>query len=137
MVLDGAVDPNLFALAPALQAPILGRMLGYAPPATMEISNGPSCALWPVLPQGRYVGPFDAKGAPAILVVGTTRDSATPFSGAEALANTLAHGRLLTMVGDGHVAYSHGSPCIDRNVDDYLVGGILPPVGTECAQLPL
>jgi hypothetical protein len=71
-------------------------------------------------------------GAAPILVVGTTRDPATPYQWAINMAKELSSGLLLTRVGDGHTAYTRGSSCIDAAVDAYLVSGKLPAVGTVC-----
>ncbi|HEX6936238.1 MAG TPA: alpha/beta hydrolase [Actinomycetes bacterium] len=89
------------------------------------------CASWPVPPQGSP-HPVAAEGAKPILVVGTTRDPATPYAWAKALASQLDSGRLLTFVGDGHTAYRRGNACIDRAVDRYLLEGRLPAKGTRC-----
>jgi len=89
------------------------------------------CASWPFPPQGRPHA-ISAKGAKPILVVGTTRDPATPYEWAEAAASQLAAGRLLTFEGDGHTAYRRGSSCIDRAVDRYLLDGLLPAAGARC-----
>lgn len=89
------------------------------------------CATWPYAPQGTP-RPIAAKGAAPILVVGTTRDPATPYEWAVAAAGQLAAGRLLTFEGDGHTAYRRGSSCIDREVDRYLLAGKLPAEGARC-----
>jgi hypothetical protein len=73
-----------------------------------------------------------AEGIPPIVVVGTTRDPATPYAWAEALADQLASGRLLTFEGDGHTAYHHGNRCIDRAVDRFFLEGKPPADGTRC-----
>src|SRR5260370_1325235 len=65
--------------------------------------------------------PRRGKGAPPILVVGTTRDPATPFRWAKALAHDLTSGVLLGWNGDGHTAYMVHSSCIDSAVDKYLI----------------
>ncbi|MFH8799166.1 alpha/beta hydrolase [Streptomyces sp. NPDC017936] len=89
------------------------------------------CAHWPVPPvQPSHA--VSAPGAAPILVVGTTRDPATPYPWAEALARRLSSGRLLTYDADGHVAYLRGSTCVDTAVDRYLTLGQLPPVGAIC-----
>ena len=62
-----------------------------------------------------------AAGAEPILVVGTTRDPATPYEWAEALAAQLEPGVLLTRDGDGHTAYNSGNPLHrrrDRGIPD-------------------
>jgi pimeloyl-ACP methyl ester carboxylesterase len=89
------------------------------------------CGVWPVPPEGRS-GPVRAPGAGPILVIGTTRDPATPYASARHLAAELESGRLLTYDGDGHTAYEQGSACIDAVVDAYLVKGTLPAEGTRC-----
>ena len=91
--------------------------------------------LWPVDDEDAYGGPFAVDpSAPAPLVVGTTHDPATPYSGAEALAEQLGNAALLTMDGDGHTAYGGNSACIDRATEAYLVDLTLPAEGTVCAQ---
>jgi pimeloyl-ACP methyl ester carboxylesterase len=88
------------------------------------------CAYWPVrpVPQVRLRG----AGAPPILVVGNTRDPATPFGWAKALAGDLKSGVLLAWNGDGHTAYMMGSSCINTAVDKYLISLVPPRNGTLC-----
>ena len=90
-----------------------------------------ACTNWPVPPVGE-VRAVRAEGAGPILVVGTTRDPATPYAWAENLARELSSGRLLTYDGDGHTAYGTGSGCVDTAVDTYLVAGVEPDEGTTC-----
>jgi hypothetical protein len=75
---------------------------------------------------------YSAPGTPPILVIGTTRDPATPYVWAQELAKTLDNGVLLTRVGDGHTAYTSGNPCIVSAVDAFLVEGMIPAEGTTC-----
>ena len=84
-----------------------------------------TCREWPYPPVAE-VAPIAAEGAAPILVVGTTRDPATPYVWAEALADQLASGVLLTYDGDGHTAYNRGNACINRAVEAYLVAGNRP-----------
>jgi pimeloyl-ACP methyl ester carboxylesterase len=91
-----------------------------------------NCAYWPV----RHTGEphrIEAKGAGPILVVGTTRDPATPYAWAKSLASQLSSGVLLTYVGDGHTAYGRGSVCIDSTIDRYLLQGTPPAKGKRCS----
>ena len=76
--------------------------------------------------------PLHAKGAPPIVVVGTTRDPATPFEEAVALADQLDSGVLVSRDGDGHTGYSSGNDCVDEAVEGYLVYGTVPQDGLEC-----
>jgi pimeloyl-ACP methyl ester carboxylesterase len=96
--------------------------------------GGLTCAYWPVRATGEpHVIP--AKGAAPIVVVGTTRDPATPYAWAQGLAQQLDSGTLLTFDGDGHTAYARnpgGSACIDEAVNRYLLQGTVPAKGTVC-----
>lgn len=78
--------------------------------------------------------PLDIRGegAAPILVLGTTRDPATPMKWAVALADQLDSGVLVERDGDGHTAYNSGNACIDTTVEDYLVDGVVPDDGTRC-----
>jgi pimeloyl-ACP methyl ester carboxylesterase len=103
-------------------SPIDGGLLGY---------EQLPCAFWPVKAASRYTGPFHARGAPPIVVVGTTGDPATPYVWAKALASELDSGVLLTRVGDGHTAYGV-SACVRGHVDRYLLALSAPPNRTVC-----
>lgn len=89
------------------------------------------CTHWPV-PPTQAPRPIAARGAAPILVVGTTRDPATPYAWAQSVARQLDSGRLLTYDADGHTAYHRGSLCVDEAVDGYLADGELPATGTVC-----
>jgi pimeloyl-ACP methyl ester carboxylesterase len=73
-----------------------------------------------------------AAGAPPIVVVGTTRDPATPYAWAVHLAGQLESGVLVSRDGDGHTGYNEGNECVDSAVDDYLLDGTVPKDGTDC-----
>jgi len=73
-----------------------------------------------------------AAGAAPIVVIGTTRDPATPYAWAEALAGQLESGVLLTRDGDGHTGYRAGNDCIDEAVEAYLLEGTVPADGQTC-----
>jgi len=92
-----------------------------------------NCAYWPVGPTGEPRR-IEAKGAAPIVVVGTTRDPATPYRWAQALATQLSSGTLLTYDGDGHTAYGRGSACIDAAINRYLVEGVPPENGKRCSS---
>ncbi|WP_405583129.1 alpha/beta hydrolase [Streptomyces sp. NBC_01190] len=90
-----------------------------------------TCGYWPLPATGRPER-IEAKGAAPILVVGTTRDPATPYAWAVSLASQLSSGHLLTYDGDGHTAYARGSSCIDSAVNAYLLSAKLPPPAKKC-----
>ena len=73
-----------------------------------------------------------AKGAAPILVIGTTGDPATPYEWAEALADQLDSGQLLTWEGNGHTAYGGDASCVNDAVDAYLISGTMPKKGLTC-----
>ena len=76
--------------------------------------------------------PLHAKGAAPIVVIGTTRDPATPYEEAVALAKQLDSAVLVSRDGDGHTGYASGNPCVDDAVESYLVDGTVPEDGLQC-----
>ncbi|MFE7898318.1 alpha/beta hydrolase [Streptomyces sp. NPDC057424] len=104
-------------------SPVFGEGLAWA---------ALNCAYWPVRATGEPHR-IEARGAAPIVVVGTTRDPATPYRWAQALAGQLSSARLLTYDGDGHTAYGRGSSCIDRTINAYLLRGTPPTDGKRCS----
>jgi hypothetical protein len=103
----------------AAQAPFLGEYLAWG--------NLP-CLGSPVVPAAEA-----GARIPAILVVATTHDPATPFMWAEPFVDQLGSGAvLLVREGDGHTAYREGSACIDEAIDAYFIDGRLTETGTVC-----
>jgi pimeloyl-ACP methyl ester carboxylesterase len=76
--------------------------------------------------------PIGAPGANPIVVIGTTRDPATPLRWAQHLASLLKSGVLVTRNGDGHTGYNAGNTCVDNAVEGYLVAGTVPKNGLSC-----
>jgi pimeloyl-ACP methyl ester carboxylesterase len=105
----------------AESAPIFGPLLAWGEAA---------CAVWPIAPT-RVPAPASAPGSPAILVIGTTRDPATPYAWAVNVAHELSRGDLLTVAGSDHVSYFY-SACVRDDVQTYLVTLATPPVGATC-----
>lgn len=103
-------------------SPVFGRALAW---------GALGCADWPI-EASNPLPAIDAQGAPPILVLGTTRDPATPYESAQALAEQLESGVLLTRDGDGHTAYLSGNQCIQKAVDRYLLDGTMPAADTTC-----
>ncbi|MFD7323657.1 alpha/beta hydrolase [Streptomyces sp. NPDC059875] len=103
-------------------SPVFGEGLAWA---------ALNCTYWPTPATGRPHR-ITAEGAPPIVVVGTTRDPATPYKWAESLADQLSSGNLLTYEGDGHTAYGRGSDCIDTAINAYLLEGTVPKPGKRC-----
>ena len=104
--------------------PTLGRLFAW---------DALVCADWPIKathPQQEV----DATGSEPIVVIGTTRDPATPYEWSRILADQLRTGVLVTREGDGHTAYGAGNQCIDDLVDAYLADGTVPKDGTTCKE---
>lgn len=103
-------------------SPTFGRAFAY---------GASVCSVWPVKSGERTVA-LDAKGAPPIVVIGTTRDPATPLIWAQAMASQLDSGRLITRDGDGHTAFQRGSDCVDDAVEAFLISGKVPKPDLRC-----
>jgi pimeloyl-ACP methyl ester carboxylesterase len=75
---------------------------------------------------------IDGAGAAPIVVVGTTRDPATPYAWSEALADDLESAVLVSREGDGHTGYQSGNACVDEAVESYYLDGTVPDDGLSC-----
>ena len=104
-------------------SPVFGEVMAW---------SSLSCAYWPIRPTGEPHR-IEAKGAAPIVVVGTTRDPATPYRWARSLSAQLSSARLLTYEGDGHTAYGRGSDCIDDTINAYLLRETPPAEGKRCS----
>jgi pimeloyl-ACP methyl ester carboxylesterase len=122
-VSGGAAGLRSLAAQAAVQAPVFGPLLAWGEAA---------CAVWPV-PPTRTPQPATAVGSPPIVVVGATRDPATPYVWAQRLAAELQHGVLVTWQGENHVAYYY-SACVRAIDQAYFVSGALPAPGTVCTD---
>jgi pimeloyl-ACP methyl ester carboxylesterase len=90
-----------------------------------------TCSQWPVK-SGKHTVALHAAGAPPIVVIGTTRDPATPLAWAQSLADQLDSGRLITRDGDGHTAFQRGNGCVDDAVEHWLIDGDAPKPDLHC-----
>ncbi|RLU99355.1 peptidase [Streptomyces griseocarneus] len=92
------------------------------------------CTGWPV--KGGWKTPdVSADGSAPVLVIGNTGDPATPYAGAQQMAQRLGRGVgvQLTYKGEGHGAYNSGNPCMVTAVNAYLLDGKVPNEGTVCS----
>ena len=106
------------------KAPIFGPYLAYA---------GLACRYLPNLGSVEQIVIKRINTKP-ILVVGTTRDPATPYKWAQSLAKIFEGSILITLDGDGHTGHGRGSTCVDSAVDRYLLTGITPKSELFCAN---
>ena len=54
------------------------------------------------------------------MIIGTTRDPATPYEWAVALSKRFPNSFLVTLDADGHTGQGRNNACIDTAVDSYL-----------------
>ncbi len=90
-----------------------------------------ACGSWSVH-SGRTPHALRATGSAPIMVVGTTRDPATPLSWAQGLVRQLDNAVLVKRDGDGHTGYKAGNKCVDQAVEAYLVSGDVPSSTVSC-----
>jgi pimeloyl-ACP methyl ester carboxylesterase len=90
-----------------------------------------TCGYWPFKANNKPKK-ISATGSGPIVVVGTTRDPATPYAWAQQLAAELKDGHLITYNGDGHTAYMRSNSCVNDAVDGYLLKGTIPSAGLHC-----
>jgi pimeloyl-ACP methyl ester carboxylesterase len=89
------------------------------------------CGYWPVKATGAPEK-ITAAGADPIVVIGTTRDPATPYEWSVRLRDQLADASLISFDGDGHTAYTRSNKCVDGAVDAYYLKGTVPKDGLRC-----
>lgn len=89
------------------------------------------CQSWNV-PPTLTPAAASAPGSNPIIVIGTTRDPATPYEWSVGLAKQLESGTLITYDGDGHTAYGYGSACVNDAVDRFYLTGKPPTSDLSC-----
>jgi pimeloyl-ACP methyl ester carboxylesterase len=72
------------------------------------------------------------KTAP-VIVIGTTRDPATPYEWSVGLHQIFKNSKLISLDADGHTGQGRGSACVDEAVDTYLVKGKTPNKNLTCS----
>ncbi len=103
-----------------VQAPVFGPYLSY---------SGIACKYFPGIKQPIKIDQI--KTSP-IIVIGTLRDPATPYSWAVALNKLITNSLLITLDGDGHTGHGRGSTCVDKTVDEYFITGKIPATDQKC-----
>jgi pimeloyl-ACP methyl ester carboxylesterase len=110
-------DAPAFAKA----APFFGPYLAF---------SGFACKFWKAAP---IASPQLSKlKTNPLLVIGTTRDPATPYKWAQGLHKDLLNSILITLNGDGHTGANRGSSCVDKAMNTYLLTGVSPTSDLTC-----
>jgi pimeloyl-ACP methyl ester carboxylesterase len=107
-------------------SPVFGGVMAW---------SAAECQDWPATSKHPQ-RPVHAEGAAPIVVVGSTRDPATPYAWSESLAEDLSSGILVTRKGDGHTGYGVDNACVDRVVNRYLVFHEAPTGSVTCDDTP-
>lgn len=110
---------------------VLRQFTEVSPTWGRYLAGDGACEYWPAQAT-ETIEDYSAAGAAPIVVIGTTRDPATPYEWAEGLADTLDSGVLISYDGDGHTAYGRSNDCVDDAVDAYLLEGTVPQDGLTC-----
>ncbi len=86
------------------------------------------CSRWPAATSESYTPP-PASATPTV-IIGATKDPASPFAGVQATVKTSGNTRLITVEGNRHTSYL-GVDCVTRLVDAYLIS-LTDPGDTIC-----
>jgi pimeloyl-ACP methyl ester carboxylesterase len=90
--------------------------------------GGLSCDYFPAdSSQIRY--DISTDSTPPVLLVGATKDPATPYQSAVNVHNKMKNSVLLSSDSDGHCSYLTGSDAVRNVVDQYLITGVMPQDG--------
>jgi pimeloyl-ACP methyl ester carboxylesterase len=107
----------------ATKAPVFGPYIAF---------SGLHCQFFPQPKSQRAPNTLtEIKTAP-IIVIGTIRDPATPYSWSRSLAKIFTGSRLISLDADGHTGHGRGSACVDDAVDAFLLKGTLPSANLSC-----
>ena len=114
------------------QAPVFGPYLAY---------NALVCHYFPGVDSSTKSASISADSSigesvtsASLMIIGTTRDPATPYEWAQSLHKEIVSSRLLTLDADGHTGHGRGSICIDSAVDAYLLRGLIPGEDLFCPR---
>jgi pimeloyl-ACP methyl ester carboxylesterase len=132
VICSDAEFPDFFEYYSAIGA--YAERRSFLSPIWWWVQATPSCSKWPAA-KDRYAGPWAARTANPVLVVGNYFDVATGYRGAVGTSRLLRGSRLLSYAGWGHTAFDR-SACATAYTAAYLYDGTLPPQGTVCPANP-
>ena len=109
------------------QAPVLGPYLAY---------SSITCAYFPDPTPNALTRPTNkitSIQTTPIIIVGTTRDPATPYAWAQGLHEIFTGSILISLSADGHTGQGRGSACVDNPIDAYFLLDKLPKKDISCS----
>jgi hypothetical protein len=92
------------------------------------------CTFRSFTPPERLVK-LERKGYPTGIVVQAEMDRATQYDGGPAMASKLRHSLISVRDEGAHGIYGNNE-CVTKQVDDYLINGVLPASRSECPGAP-
>lgn len=107
------------------KAPVFGPYLAYGSLACKNFASKSDTAKLISMSRTIDTNP--------VVIIGTTRDPATPYTWAEGLHSKIHNSRLISLSADGHTGQGRGSTCVDFVVDSYYLSGKLPIADLQCA----
>jgi pimeloyl-ACP methyl ester carboxylesterase len=107
----------------ATKAPVFGPYIAF---------SGVHCRFFPQPSTQRAPDSLTSIKTAPIIVIGTIRDPATPYSWSVSLAKIFTGSRLISLDADGHTGHGRGSACVDDAVDAFLLKGSLPSANLSC-----
>ncbi len=107
-------------------APIFGPYLAYTNIACKYLTQPTKDKLT------RTTNKITSIETAPIIVIGTTRDPATPYEWAVGLNKIFTSSTLISLDADGHTGQGRGSACVDNAVDKYLLMGKSPKENLKC-----
>jgi pimeloyl-ACP methyl ester carboxylesterase len=107
----------------AVKAPIFGPYIAF---------SGVHCQFLPQPSTQRAPNTLTQIKTAPIIVIGTIRDPATPYTWSVSLAKIFTGSRLISLNADGHTGHGRGSACVDDAVDEFLLTGRLPTTNLSC-----
>jgi len=108
------------------RAPVFGPYLAYTNIACKFLTPAPKDKLT------RTTNKITSIKTAPIIVIGTTRDPATPYDWAVGLNKIFTSSKLISLDADGHTGQGRGSACVDNAVDIYLLQGKSPKKNLSC-----
>ena len=111
----------------AKQAPVFGPYFSY---------NSLACKYFAQPAKGTNTPPTNkiiSITTTPVLIIGTTRDPATPYVMAQSLHKTIKGSRLISLDADGHTGHGRGSTCVDDAVNAYFLKGLVPTKDLQCS----